>query len=125
MLKSDAPRTIGPKIIYIVKQQLLTLFISISQSQTNNRSHPYSISMKYEKCYIKAIYLFLGCVVMVGVLSGISYFIYRNRGFNRPQVLNDRCSNPDSSGYIDDASVRVSMCFFCFVSCMVTIYFCM
>ncbi|KAG5862985.1 hypothetical protein JTB14_034518 [Gonioctena quinquepunctata] len=48
----------------------------------------------------------LGCVVTVGLLSGISYFVYRNRGFNRPQVLNDRCSNPDSSGYIDDASVR-------------------
>ncbi|XP_056646270.1 uncharacterized protein LOC130451336 isoform X1 [Diorhabda sublineata] len=48
----------------------------------------------------------LGCVVIVGILSGISYFIYRYRGFNRPQVLNDRCSNPDSSGYLDDASVR-------------------
>ncbi|CAG9855025.1 unnamed protein product [Phyllotreta striolata] len=48
----------------------------------------------------------LGCVIVVGALSGISYFLYRNRGFNRPQVLNDRCSNPDSSGYIDDASVR-------------------
>lgn len=46
----------------------------------------------------------LGCVVIVGILSGVSYFIYRNRGFNRPQVLNDRCSNPDSSGYLDDAS---------------------
>ncbi|KAJ3622926.1 hypothetical protein MTP99_019195 [Tenebrio molitor] len=48
----------------------------------------------------------LGCVVIVGVICGVSYFLYRNRGFNRPQVLNDRCSNPDSSGYIDDASVR-------------------
>lgn len=51
----------------------------------------------------------LGCVVIVGVISGVSYLIYRNQGFNRPQVLNDRCSNPDSSGYIDDASVRVSL----------------
>lgn len=50
----------------------------------------------------------LGCIVIVGVICGISYFLYHNRGFNRPQVLNDRCSNPDSSGYIDDASVRVS-----------------
>lgn len=50
----------------------------------------------------------LGCVVVVGILCGISYFMYHNRGFNRPQVLNDHCSNPDSSGYIDDASVRVS-----------------
>lgn len=50
----------------------------------------------------------LGCVVVVGILCGVSYFMYHNRGFNRPQVLNDHCSNPDSSGYIDDASVRVS-----------------
>ncbi|XP_018573144.1 uncharacterized protein LOC108912417 [Anoplophora glabripennis] len=48
----------------------------------------------------------LGCVVAVGMICGISFFLYRTRGFNRPQVLNDRCSNPDSSGYIDDASVR-------------------
>ncbi|CAH0562036.1 unnamed protein product [Brassicogethes aeneus] len=48
----------------------------------------------------------LGCVVIVGLICGVSYFLYRNRSFNRPQVLNDRCSNPDSSGYIDDASVR-------------------
>ncbi|KAJ8950402.1 hypothetical protein NQ314_007942, partial [Rhamnusium bicolor] len=48
----------------------------------------------------------LGCVIVVGIICGVSYFLYRNRGFNRPQVLNDRCSNPDSSGYIDDASVR-------------------
>lgn len=58
----------------------------------------------------------LGCVVIVGVICGVSYFLYRNRGFNRPQVLNDRCSNPDSSGYIDDASVRVSSYYF-FFSC--------
>lgn len=52
----------------------------------------------------------LGCVVVVGVICGVSYFMYHIRGFNRPQVLNDHCSNPDSSGYIDDASVRVSNC---------------
>lgn len=48
----------------------------------------------------------VGCIVIVGMICGISFFIYHNQGFNRPQVLNDRCSNPDSSGYIDDASVR-------------------
>lgn len=51
----------------------------------------------------------LGCVVVVGIICCVSYFMYHNQGFNRPQVLNDHCSNPDSSGYIDDASVRVSM----------------
>lgn len=50
----------------------------------------------------------LGCIVIVGMICAISFFVYHNQGFNRPQVLNDRCSNPDSSGYIDDASVRVS-----------------
>lgn len=46
--------------------------------------------------------------MVVGIICGVTFFLYRNQGFNRPQVLNDRCSNPDSSGYIDDASVRVS-----------------
>ncbi|XP_050314156.1 uncharacterized protein LOC126748760 isoform X2 [Anthonomus grandis grandis] len=46
----------------------------------------------------------VGCIVIVGVICGASFFVYQYQGFNRPQVLNDRCSNPDSSGYIDDAS---------------------
>lgn len=49
----------------------------------------------------------VGCIGIVGIICGVSFVIYRNRGLNRPQVLNDRCSNPDSSGYIDDASIRV------------------
>lgn len=51
----------------------------------------------------------LGCVSIVGIILALSYILYRNRGFNRPQVLNDHCSNLDSSGYIDDTSVRVSL----------------
>ncbi|KAK9758501.1 hypothetical protein QE152_g507 [Popillia japonica] len=46
----------------------------------------------------------LGCVSIVGIILALSYILYRNRGFNRPQVLNDHCSNLDSSGYIDDTS---------------------
>ncbi|XP_065159650.1 uncharacterized protein [Atheta coriaria] len=48
----------------------------------------------------------LGCVMLVALVCGASYVWYRNRGFNRPQVLTDRSSNLDSSGYIDDTSVR-------------------
>lgn len=51
----------------------------------------------------------LGCVSIIGVVCAVSFIMYRNYGFNRPQVLNDRCSNPDSSGYIDDSTVRVSI----------------
>lgn len=49
----------------------------------------------------------VGCIGIVGIICSVSFVVYRNRGLNRPQVLNDRCSNPDSSGYIDDASIRV------------------
>lgn len=49
----------------------------------------------------------LSCVFVVGVVMVLSYIVYKNRGSNRPQVLNDHCSNLDSSGYIDDTSVRV------------------
>lgn len=49
----------------------------------------------------------VGSIGIVGIICGVSFIVYRNRGLNRPQVLNDRCSNPDSSGYIDDASIRV------------------
>ncbi|KAF5284502.1 hypothetical protein FQR65_LT13517 [Abscondita terminalis] len=48
----------------------------------------------------------LGCVSIIGVICAVSFIMYRNYGFNRLQVLNDRCSNPDSSGYIDDSTVR-------------------
>ncbi|XP_017785456.1 PREDICTED: uncharacterized protein LOC108568727 isoform X2 [Nicrophorus vespilloides] len=48
----------------------------------------------------------LGCVTLVGLILLISFLLYRNRGLNRPQVLSDRSSNLDSSGYIDDNSVR-------------------
>lgn len=65
----------------------------------------------------------LGCAVFVGIICAVSYFLYRNRGFNRPQVLNDRCSNPDSSGYIDDASVRVSSYYFYFICTFILFFY--
>lgn len=48
----------------------------------------------------------LGCISIIAVISVVSFIVYRNYGFNRPQVLNDHFSNPDSSGYIDDSTVR-------------------
>lgn len=33
---------------------------------------------------------------------------FRRKYLNPPQTLNsDKCSNPDSSGYIDDSTIRV------------------
>ncbi|EEB20435.1 hypothetical protein Phum_PHUM616120 [Pediculus humanus corporis] len=38
--------------------------------------------------------------------GAISFVFYRRRYLNKPQVLHDKCSNLDSSGYIDDTSLR-------------------
>ncbi|XP_045482140.1 uncharacterized protein LOC123686177 isoform X1 [Harmonia axyridis] len=55
---------------------------------------------------MEIIGIFLCCVFLVAIFCSIGYFLYNNRGFNRAEVLNDHCSNPDSSGYLDDTSVR-------------------
>ncbi|XP_071442021.1 uncharacterized protein [Hetaerina americana] len=51
----------------------------------------------------------LGSVLLVGaVAGGVGFVLYRRSLYaNKPQTLNDKCSNPDSSGYIDD-TLRVS-----------------
>lgn len=41
-------------------------------------------------------------------LASGGYVIYRRRLWNKPQTLSDKCSNADSSGYIDDSTIRVS-----------------
>ncbi|XP_044741661.1 uncharacterized protein LOC123302690 [Chrysoperla carnea] len=46
-------------------------------------------------------------VLIFGVLIGaISFVLYRRRYLNKPQSLNDKSSNLDSSGYIDDSTMR-------------------
>ncbi|XP_022915125.1 uncharacterized protein [Onthophagus taurus] len=46
----------------------------------------------------------LSCALVAAAISILSCVMYKNRSLNRPQVLNDHCSNLDSSGYIDDTS---------------------
>lgn len=48
----------------------------------------------------------LGIVVISGLFGAISFVLYRRRYLNKPQALNDKSSNLDSSGYIDDTSFR-------------------
>lgn len=45
--------------------------------------------------------------LVLAALAGSTVFVlYRRRYLNKPQTLNDKCSNPDSSGYLDDSAVR-------------------
>ncbi|XP_049804395.1 skin secretory protein xP2-like isoform X3 [Schistocerca nitens] len=48
----------------------------------------------------------LGIVVFSSLVGAVSFVMYRRRYLNKPQTLNDKCSNPDSSGYIDDSTLR-------------------
>lgn len=45
-------------------------------------------------------------VVLAALAGSIAFVLYRRRYLNKPQTLNDKCSNPDSSGYLDDSTVR-------------------
>ena len=47
--------------------------------------------------------------VLLDIIGAVSFVLYRRRFLNKPQTLNDKCSNPDSSGYIDDSTLRVSV----------------
>ncbi|CAG4977151.1 unnamed protein product [Parnassius apollo] len=45
-------------------------------------------------------------VVLAALAGSTAFVLYRRRYLNKPQTLNDKCSNPDSSGYLDDSTIR-------------------
>lgn len=49
----------------------------------------------------------LATVVLLSTMGSLGFIMYRRRYLNPPQTLNsDKCSNLDSSGYIDDSTIR-------------------
>ncbi|OXU28759.1 hypothetical protein TSAR_003278 [Trichomalopsis sarcophagae] len=49
----------------------------------------------------------LAIILLLSTLGSLAFVVYRRRYLNPPQTLNsDKCSNPDSSGYIDDSTIR-------------------
>lgn len=51
-------------------------------------------------------------LVLAALAGSTAFVLYRRRYLNKPQTLNDKCSNPDSSGYLDDSTIRVSIAYF-------------
>lgn len=47
-------------------------------------------------------------LALTALAGSTGFVLYRRRYLNKPQTLNDKCSNPDSSGYLDDSTIRVS-----------------
>lgn len=67
-----------------------------------------------------------GVLMFVGITLTTSYVLYRRNFTNKLHTLNDKCSNLDSSGYIDDSSIRVCLnngpknfCFYFFTSSLI------
>ncbi|XP_075217851.1 uncharacterized protein LOC142322657 [Lycorma delicatula] len=48
----------------------------------------------------------VGILIISSVIGAVSFVVYRHRYWNKPQTLSDKCSNADSSGYIDDSTLR-------------------
>lgn len=48
-------------------------------------------------------------LVLAALAGSTAFVLYRRRYLNKPQTLNDKCSNPDSSGYLDDSTIRVGI----------------
>ncbi|EFN77116.1 uncharacterized protein LOC105189961 [Harpegnathos saltator] len=49
----------------------------------------------------------LATVALLSTMGSLGFIMYRRKYLNPPQTLNsDKCSNPDSSGYIDDSTIR-------------------
>ncbi|XP_013177442.1 PREDICTED: integumentary mucin C.1 [Papilio xuthus] len=45
-------------------------------------------------------------LALTALAGSTGFVLYRRRYLNKPQTLNDKCSNPDSSGYLDDSTIR-------------------
>ncbi|XP_011496584.1 PREDICTED: uncharacterized protein LOC105361173 [Ceratosolen solmsi marchali] len=49
----------------------------------------------------------LAILILLSTIGSLGFIMYRRKYLNPPQTLNsDKCSNPDSSGYIDDSTIR-------------------
>lgn len=57
-------------------------------------------------------------LVLAALAGSTAFVLYRRRYLNKPQTLNDKCSNPDSSGYLDDSTIRV--CIICLRNTFIT-----
>lgn len=77
-------------------------FVSAKISNTENISATPRLSA------VSITGISFGVIVFAAFVVVTSFVLYRRRYLNKPQTLNDKCSNPDSSGYIDDSTMRVN-----------------
>nr|CAD7262528.1 unnamed protein product [Timema shepardi] len=75
---------------------------------TNTTSHYLfkSTLILYTNKYLYAQHIEFTCLLEQTCQGAVSYVMYRRHYLNKPQTLNDKCSNQDSSCYIDDSTLR-------------------
>lgn len=97
------------------RNTFITQHFQRDQMQGDNRSSDYTDTDKAEQqssgtsaAGIAAITgSCLATVALLSTMGSLGFIIYRRKYLNPPQTLNsDKCSNPDSSGYIDDSTIR-------------------
>ena len=97
------------------RNTFITQHFQRDQMQGDNRSSDYNDGNKAEQqssgtsaAGIAAITgSCLATVALLSTMGSLGFIIYRRKYLNPPQTLNsDKCSNPDSSGYIDDSTIR-------------------
>lgn len=95
------------------RDTFITQHFQRDQMQGDNRSSDYTDKAEQQSSGTSAAGIAaitgscLATVALLSTMGSLGFIIYRRKYLNPPQTLNsDKCSNPDSSGYIDDSTIR-------------------
>ncbi|EFN68196.1 hypothetical protein EAG_05088 [Camponotus floridanus] len=95
------------------RDTFITQHFQRDQMQGDNRSSDYTDKAEQQNSGTSAAGIAaitgscLATVLLLSTMGSLGFIIYRRKYLNPPQTLNsDKCSNPDSSGYIDDSTIR-------------------
>lgn len=97
------------KVVNNISSRSTLQVVSQSQSTSNDRLSSEALFEPDEESEGISIGAGIISVICVGIVASLSAFsimfvyVYRRRYLNKPQTL----SEPDSSGYIDESSIRV------------------
>ncbi|XP_065219262.1 type-2 histone deacetylase 1 [Planococcus citri] len=74
-------------------------------SSTSRRTMPESPPLSTLNIALITVAAF-AVVSTVSIIGMVSVMLYRRYHWNKPQTLSDKCSNADSTGYIDDSTLK-------------------
>lgn len=90
----------------------------VKDETLESKSHPYNSTEQNSNIMPKesnsfgiwnVTLILAACIVVLSIVTGIGFLstvAYRRYYWNKPQTFSDKCSNADSSGYIDDSTMK-------------------